>query len=93
MSTEIMLPEKLDTATAAELQEMLAAAGESDLVLKASQVTQLGGLCLEVLLSAAKTANSAGKSLTVSEPSDKFAEHLAVFGLDISAFSSLEDVN
>ena len=46
----------------------------------ASQVARLGGLCLQVLMSARKIWSEDGLALTVNQPSSAFSEQLTAFG-------------
>ncbi len=46
----------------------------------ASQVTRLGGLCLQVLMSARKIWSEDRVALTVNQPSLAFSEQLTAFG-------------
>ena len=46
----------------------------------ASQVSRLGGLCLQVLMSARKIWAEDGVALTLNQPSLAFSEQLAAFG-------------
>ncbi|MEG0819296.1 MULTISPECIES: STAS domain-containing protein [unclassified Brevundimonas] len=71
MSTLIALPAVLDLRAAEPLKMQLLAVRGQAATLDASAVERLGGLCLQVLLSALQTWRSDGKSLSfvnVSEP-------------------------
>ena len=50
------------------------------LEIDASQVNRLGGLCLQVLMSARKIWAEDGVTLTVNQPSQAFSEQLTAFG-------------
>ena len=75
------LPETLDLPAAAPLAESLLKCVGEDLVLDASEVRRLGGSCLQVLLSAARTWSAEGDALTLDRPSPQFVEDLRLFGL------------
>jgi chemotaxis protein CheX len=70
----------LDLKAAAGLhQEILALRGH-DLVLNASDVTRLGGQCLQVLLAAMFAWQADGKSFSFDHPSPSFISALDMFG-------------
>lgn len=68
------LPQILDLGAAASLREALLAARGSPLELDASGVERLGGLCLQVMLSAQRTWDSDGIAFRVRNPSGAFRE-------------------
>lgn len=74
------LPSVLDLQAAEPLRAELMALRGRPLVIDASQVTRLGGLCLQVLMSAKKIWAEDGVSLMVDQPSSGFSEQLAAFG-------------
>ena len=81
MAKQISLATKLDTASTAALRdEVLAAQGE-DLIFDGSQVEQLGGLTLELLISVGALWRKAGHSVTLDNPSDQLVEELKRLGL------------
>jgi chemotaxis protein CheX len=77
---EVSLPPVLDLQAAEPLRAELMALRGRSLSLDASQVTRLGGLCLQVLMSARKIWIEDGVSLRVNQPSSGFSEQLAAFG-------------
>ena len=79
-STAVSLSPILDLQAAEPLRAELLALRGRPLTLDASQVTRLGGLCLQVLMSARKTWAEDGVDLTVDQPSSGFSEQLAAFG-------------
>lgn len=79
--TAIALPAKLDLSTISALATDLRAAQGGALELDASAVTQLGGLGVQLLGSAARTWREAGHSLTIHPRSDSFDEALTIFGV------------
>lgn len=70
----------LDLQAAEPLRAELMVLRGRPLSIDASQVSRLGGLCLQVLISARKTWVEDGQSLSVDEPSEAFTEQLASFG-------------
>lgn len=79
--TTIALASRLDLSQVTPLATALRGATGTDLVLDASAVTHLGGLALQVLASAAKSARQAGTSLIITPRSEAFDDALAVFGV------------
>lgn len=65
----IMLPSRLDTGSAPALKEMIALSPGS--ALDGSEVSYLGGLCLQVILASARP---------ILNPSEKLSEALVLFG-------------
>lgn len=76
----VSLPPVLDLQAAEPLRAELMALRGRPLSLDASQVTRVGGLCLQVLMSARKIWVEDGVSLMVDQPSSGFSEQLAAFG-------------
>ena len=76
----VSLPPVLDLQAAEPLRAELMALRGRPLTLDASQVTRLGGLCLQVLMAARKIWAEDGHSLTVDQPSSGFSEQLTAFG-------------
>ncbi len=70
----------LDLQAAEPLRAELMALRGRPLEVDASQVARLGGLCLQVLMSARKIWSEDGLSLTVNQPSSAFSEQLTAFG-------------
>ena len=80
MAAVVTLPAVLDIRAADPLKADLLAVRGQALTLDASAVERLGGLCLQVLLSARKTWATDGHDLTVAPASDAFSEQWAAFG-------------
>ena len=82
MSTDcaVSLPAVLDLQAAGPLRAELLALRGRPLTIAAWQVGRLGGLCLQVLISARKTWAEDGVALRLDEPSEAFIEQLAGFG-------------
>lgn len=76
----VSLPPVLDLQAAEPLRAELMSLRGRPMSLDASQVTRLGGLCLQVLMSARKIWVEDGVSLMVDQPSSGFSEQLAAFG-------------
>src|SRR5579875_3397252 len=74
------LPEVLDLKAAAPLRDQLLAARGQAITLDASHVQRIGGLCLQVLLSARQTWDEDKLPLQIVEPSTEFADGIALFG-------------
>lgn len=70
----------LDLQAAEPLRAELMVLRGRALSIDASQVSRLGGLCLQVLIAARKTWAEDGLPLSVDEPSEAFTEQLASFG-------------
>ncbi|MEO6376505.1 MAG: STAS domain-containing protein [Caulobacteraceae bacterium] len=74
------LPEIIDVEAVSHLAGELIAHGGRPLTLDASDVQRLGGLGLQVLLSARKTWAEDGLEFTVINPSPAFADAVELFG-------------
>jgi len=84
MSAEesLSLPETLDLVAAKPLAETLLSMRGSDLRIDASQVTRMGGQCVQVLLSAVKTWRDDHAILKFVSPSAEFIGGLKLLGVD-----------
>lgn len=80
------LPAVLDLGAAAPLTDRLLAMRGADVTLDASQVARLGGLCLQVLMAAAKTWAADRAKLEISTPSSEFVDALTRFGVEPNVF-------
>lgn len=86
----VELPGVLDLKAAAPLAaEILTLRGRS-VDIDAAHVERVGGQCLQVLLSAAKTWKAAKTSFAVINPSSDFAECLARLGVSAAEFHRQE---
>jgi chemotaxis protein CheX len=74
------LPEVLDLKAAAPLRDQLLAARGQPIRLDASRVQRIGGLCLQVLMSARLTWDEDKLPLQIVDPSPEFTDGLALFG-------------
>ena len=85
MAAAIALPAVLDIQVADALRAQLLSARGGPLILDGSAVERLGGLCLQVLLSAQRTWAADGHALVVSPISDAFADQWNAFGAPVMA--------
>jgi chemotaxis protein CheX len=76
----VSLVQVLDLQAAEPLRAELMSLRGRPLDIDASQVTRLGGLCLQVLMSAHKIWSEDRVALTVNQPSLAFSEQLTAFG-------------
>ncbi len=83
MTAQLTLPSRLDLTAARSLaRDIYASAG--DLEVDASQVTHLGGLCLQVLLAAAHSCMADGRRFAIKDASADFDAAISLFGVDFS---------
>jgi chemotaxis protein CheX len=83
----VPLPEIMDLKAATPLALRILTLRGKPVAFDASRVQKLGGLCLQVLLSARLTWGADKISLTVIEPSANFQKSLEIFGVSKSLFS------
>ncbi|OCX62318.1 hypothetical protein BFP70_14210 [Thioclava sp. SK-1] len=88
--TSLPLDPKVDLSKVTTLAATLKSHAGADLVIDASEVTQVGALCLQTLAAAAQSWRASGHSLTISPRSEAFDESLLVFGLDLDDLQSTE---
>lgn len=81
MSDAVTLAPKLDLAAASELMTTLRGRTDEELVLDMSDVKHFGALCLQVIISAATTANSQNRKIIFSNVSDRVLEQMRVMGM------------
>ena len=84
MSTLIALPAVLDLRAADPLKAQLLAVRGQETALDASAVERLGGLCLQVLLSALQTWRADGQTLTFINVTEAFASQWSALGASAS---------
>lgn len=87
----LALPERVDLAAVGALHEALLPLCDANLTLDASKVTHLGGLGVQLLLSAALTARMRGHALAIADPSTAFTDALAQFGVTFDDVQNLQD--
>ena len=80
MSASLSLPAVLDLAQADALKAALLPMRGQSVVIDASRVERLGGLCLQVLISAQQTWESDGHVLKIDDVSPEFADQWNAFG-------------
>ncbi|WP_010141372.1 STAS domain-containing protein [Oceanicola sp. S124] len=80
MTEPLVLQPKLDLPAAAPLADALKARLDGDLTVDGKDVTQLGALCLQVLLAAAISLKSRGHRMTLTHFSDKVVKQMAQMG-------------
>lgn len=88
MTEVAVLETRLDTAAADTLSSTLTPFLGKAVTLDASQVEQLGGRCLEILLALRQANDHAGQPLLLSSPSQPFLADLATFGLTAQDIST-----
>jgi chemotaxis protein CheX len=76
----LVLPAVLDLQQAAPLRDQLLALRGQPAILDGSAVERLGGLCLQVLISAQQTWARDGQSLIIDTVSEAFANQWNAFG-------------
>jgi len=79
---QMILPAVLDLQYAAPLRAELLALRGRPVNLDASGVERLGGLCLQVLISAQKSWAADGQMLSIAPVSDAFADQWKMFGAE-----------
>ncbi len=87
MTTQVVLTAKLDSAAAKALRDQILMAKDDDVLLDGTNVEYLGGLCLELLMSAKYLWEKAGKAFAIENPSPNLVENLGRFGLPQDTFA------
>ncbi|MEZ5756501.1 MAG: STAS domain-containing protein [Paracoccaceae bacterium] len=85
MTTDFILPERLDSSAAPGLAAALRGRIGTPLVLDASRVTVIGALAFEVLIAAGRQWQADGNALTIRHPSARFAAACGTLGLPCDA--------
>ncbi len=84
MTDIVKLPARLDLSAAPGLVADLQSQDFSkELTLDASEVKQMGALCTQAIISAARASYAAGGSLTMKDASERVQNQLACMGLSI----------
>ncbi len=81
MADPVVLAPKLDVAAASSLLVTLRDHKEPELIIDMSDVKLLGALCLQVLLSAAKTAREEGREFSIIHASDRVIDQMRLMGM------------
>lgn len=84
------LPAVLDLRAAKPLADALLALRGRPLTVDASRVEKLGGQCVQVLLSAARTWDAQGGDLKVADASPAFVSGLRILGLSPAHLSTTD---
>lgn len=87
MPDALVLAPKLDLAAASGLMTTLREHTEAEVILDMSEVKHLGALCLQVILSAASTANSENRKILIENVSDRVVDQMRVMGMTPEAIS------
>jgi len=80
MTASVTLPAVLDLQQVGPLRDQLLALRGQSVIVDGSAVERLGGLCLQVLISAQQTWARDGLSLVIDEVSESFANQWNAFG-------------
>ncbi|WP_299626211.1 STAS domain-containing protein [uncultured Tateyamaria sp.] len=82
MVEPIVLPPRLDLAAVATLtQSMASQVPGGKVVLDGSEITHLGALCAQSIISAARTVLDAGGSLEITGLTERAVQQLSCMGL------------
>ncbi|MEE4189786.1 MAG: STAS domain-containing protein [Roseobacter sp.] len=81
MADPVLMPTKLDVAAASELATTLRGRNEPETVIDMADVKLFGALCAQVILSAAKSAESQNRTLSIVNVSDRVAEQMRLMGM------------
>ena len=87
MAKRVKLDARLDSAAADRLRAQLSGSADGDLTLDATSVEMLGGLCLELILSARSLWSARAKAFAVDAPSAAMIDDLARYGLTPEALA------
>lgn len=90
MSNNIPLPARMDYAALDGLHAEIKEARGEDVSLDASKVTHLGACGLQLLISARKTWDRDGHTLSVTSATDRFHDHIQLLGYEGKFFEKSE---
>ena len=82
LTPELRLPAVLDAAAAPALVQELVALRGGAVALEAGEVTRLGGLCLQALISAKATWAADGQPFEIKNATAELTETLALCGAE-----------
>jgi len=85
MAASVVLPSVLDILYAEPLRTDLLGLRGQPVAIDASAVERLGGLCLQVLISAQQTWARDGQDLTIESPSEAFETQWKMYGAALPA--------
>jgi len=86
MATRVVLNSKLDSAHVESFKGILFKAKDDDIEMDGSAVEQIGGQCLELMMSVRHFWGENGKTVELTNASDQLVEDLACFGLTVEDF-------
>ncbi len=86
----VVLPDNLDLTAALPLMEQLRFLHGKDVCLDASDVSRIGGQCLQILLAGAQTWANEENSFFIVNPSTAFSDGLETMGVPATTFANTE---
>lgn len=81
MAERIALKGKLDLTAASHVHGLIAARRGSDVEIDLGAVSQIGALCLQVLISAAKTATAHNTAFSITGCATRVRDQMAAMGV------------
>ena len=81
MTEPIVPASKLDLSAANDLATQLRQRDKGDIVVDMSQVTHLGALCMQTLISASGSLATKSRKLTLENVSERVEEQMRVMGM------------
>lgn len=81
MTDPVVLEAKMDITAASVLLTTLRDRTEAEVIIDMKDVRHLGALCLQVLLSAAKTLSEEERKITIINTSDRVLDQMRVMGM------------
>ena len=81
-SFTVDLPERLDSNSAQDIYVQIDAHKDKNIELNGAQVSKIGGLCLQVLITAKDEWARNSLNLQIQSPSDALSEFLSKIGRD-----------
>ncbi len=93
VSTAFQLPERFDSAAASDVLDGFKSRRGSALIVDASGVRRVGAQAMQILISATRTWQADGHTLTLENPSAELIDAAALLGLsnsDLSISGSLQ---
>jgi len=85
MSDVFQLPPKLDLSTVSQLVTDLKAI-DGDVLLDATEVKQLGSLCLQAIIASARDAKTRGAKFEIQNGSDALRHQIEILGVTPDSF-------
>jgi chemotaxis protein CheX len=87
MTDPIVLAPRLDITAASDLLTTLRGRTEAEVVVDLKEVKHLGALCLQVLLSAAKSLTAEERKIKIINTSDRVLDQMRVMGMTPEAIA------